>query len=384
MDELLQDDLAPELDRQAVENELNEVRRFVGTLKIEDLKDGSWFEKLLVFALSKYKEDVDADYFRRKYPNLPADAVVEQRIQLASRYAGIEGGLTSAAYSGAVLATIGSGGAASPLTVPGGVAAFAIDLTYLAQAQMKLAHDIAVLYRVPLNIDDPEDLWKLVRIAFAVKLSEGAGIAAARGVPAVVRPFVKRFYSKGVLATAKTLPIIGKYLLQRNVIKFAIPLVSVPTSVAVNYWTTKTTGQHAQKMMRTEAKLAESSSRIIEQSPHLIVTLWTMWMTMNADGSTTENQRTLLNHVTKGAREHGVTEESLEELRDVVEVDHDKVWAMLNLLEDLTPVYDATVTAVAVGGKASERKLQLLRDLAERGGIPFIQSDIAIAIKKWR
>lgn len=44
----------------------------------------------------------------------------------------------------------------------------------------------------------------------------------------MVRPLIKRFYSKGVLTAAKGLPVVGKFLLQRNVIKIGIPLVGVP------------------------------------------------------------------------------------------------------------------------------------------------------------
>jgi hypothetical protein len=37
-----------------------------------------------------------------------------------------------------------------------------------------------------------------------------------RAAPALVRPLIKRFYSKGVLNAAKGLPIVGRYLLQRD------------------------------------------------------------------------------------------------------------------------------------------------------------------------
>src|SRR5699024_8937389 len=126
-------------------------------------------------------------------------------------------------------------------------------------------------------------------------------------VPAVVRPILKKYYARGVLATARSLPIIGKYLLQRNVIKFAIPVVSIPATVGVNFWATKTTGRQAQNLMRTEAKLFEAATRIVQNNSRLIELLWAMWMTMSRDGTTTEDQRTLLNHVMKRARALGVS-----------------------------------------------------------------------------
>ncbi len=150
---------ADEQDKAAVEAELKGIRRFVGTLQMEDLKSGSWFEKLLTHALATYSQKVDADYFREKYPDLPADAVVQERIEMAARYAGIEGALSSGAYTTAIATTIGSGGGASPLTLPAAGTAFVVDLAYLSQAQVKLAYDISVLYRVPLDLEDPDDLF---------------------------------------------------------------------------------------------------------------------------------------------------------------------------------------------------------------------------------
>lgn len=370
-------------EKEAVENELKDVRRFVGTLKIEDLKNGSWFEKLLLHALSTYSKKIDADYFRKKYPDLPADAVVQERIEMAARYAAIEGGLTSMAYTGAVAATIGSGGGASPLTLPAGGAAFVVDLAYLSQAQIKLAYDISVLYQVPLDLEDPDDLWKLIRIAFSIKLGEGAQLAAVRGVPAVIRPILKKYYARSFLAAAKSLPVIGKYLLQRNVIKFAIPVVSIPATVAVNFWTTTTTGRQAQNLMRTEAKLFESAGRIVEKNAHLVELLWAMWMAMNADGSTTEDQRTLLHHVTSQARKRDATEDDLTEFRNVIELDKEKVWRQLSTVEDLSPIYDAAVVAAAVGRRPSDNVVQLLRELAELGGIEFSRASINAAANEW-
>lgn len=141
-------------DEKVVRREVEKVRGFVKDLSLDDLRQGDWFPKLLTFSLDKYVKEVDADYFRRKYPDLPADAVVQERIQMAARYASVEGGLSAAAYSGAVAATIGSGGGASPLTLPAGGASFAVDLVYTSQLQLRLAYDIAVLYRVPLNTED--------------------------------------------------------------------------------------------------------------------------------------------------------------------------------------------------------------------------------------
>src|SRR3546814_10570875 len=97
-------------------------------------------------------------------------------------------------------------------------------VAYTTRLQLQLAYDISVLYGVPLDTSDPDDLWKLVRIAFTIKSGEFVREGVLKTVPAMMRPLIKRFYSKSALAAAKGFPVVGKYLLQRTVIKVGIPL----------------------------------------------------------------------------------------------------------------------------------------------------------------
>lgn len=371
-------------DESVVRGEIERVRGFVKDISMDDLRKGDWFVKLLTFSLDRYVKEVDADFFRRKYPDLPADAVVTERVQMAARYASIEGGLSAAAYTGAVAATIGSGGGASPLTLPAGGASFAVDLVYTSQLQLRLAHDIAVLYRVPLDMGDPDDLWKLIRIAFAIKSGEVGGGAVLKGVPVVVRPIVKKVFSGGTLAAAKSLPVVGKHLLQRNVIKFAIPVVGVPLSAGVNYWTTRTAGNYARGVFRLEAKLAEAASRLVEGSDHHGELPWVMWAAAIADGPATSSQHGLINYVTRELRVRGTAEEELGQLRDVIEVDADRLLKMLQNAEgDLTQLHRAAATTIAVTGKPSKKDLLHLETVAQLCGAEHDAQSVRTQARSW-
>ncbi len=128
----------------------------------------------------------------------------------------LEGGLSAGAYTATVAATIGSLGGASPATVPAAVATMMVDVAFISQLQLRLAYDVSVLYRVPIDVHDPEDLWKLIRVAFTIKSGEAANKTVVKAVPMVVRPLVKKFYSGSVLTAGKALPVVGKHLLQRK------------------------------------------------------------------------------------------------------------------------------------------------------------------------
>ena len=370
-------------DEKIVKKSMDEMRDFVGKLHLDEIKDGSWFEKLLVYTLSRYKQQVDAEYFRRKYPDLPADAVVQARTRLAARYAGIEGALSSAAYTTAVAATIGSGGGASPLTLPAGGAAFVVDMAYISQMQLKLAYDVSVLYKVPLNLDDPEDLWRLVRIAFSIKVGETVSTAALKGVPVVVRPVVKKIFSKGVLTAVKSLPIVGKYLLQRNIIKFAIPAIGVPVTIAVNYWTTSTAGKQIQHDMRKEARIAEIANRIVEKTISKKDLIWTLWTVINADDETDDDEKTFLHRVIAACRENGIDERILDEFRDIITIDPEQWEALLSSSNDLPALYHSAILAASIDGKIKPKERDIIMQIASFGEIKVNENDMQAIAQSW-
>lgn len=359
-------------DEGLIERELKRVKDFARGLTLDDLQHGAWFAKLLKFSLDQYVHEVDADYLTAKYPGLPADAVVQARIELAARFASIEGGISAGAYTGAIAATIGSGGGASPLTLPAAGLSLAVDLLFTSQLQLRLAHDIAVLYRVPLDLTDPEDLWKLIRVAFAIKSAEVGREAIGKGVPVLVRPIIKKLFSGSTLAAAKSFPVVGKHLLQRNVIKFAIPAVGVPLSAAVNYWSTRAAGAQAVRVFRAEAKIVEAARRMTERSRHHAELLWVLWLIIKSDALIHQNERLLLKHVTAliGDVDHELS--ALAALETTIDLDPKTVWSMLaSATGDLAALYDAGVVAAAVDGKINVNELTNLQKLADCCGVPY-------------
>lgn len=373
-----------EEERGRVQAELDRLRSMIGNLSMDDLRSGNWFAELLTHALHSYATTVDAQYFKDKYRGVPPDAVVSARIQLAARYAAIEGGLSAAAYTGVVAATIGTGGAASPLTLPAAGASFALDLAYTTQLQLRLAWDIAVLYGVPLDLDNVEDQWKLIRIAFVIQAGEAGRVAVGKGVPVFLRPLVKKVFSGGTLATAKSLPVIGKHLLQRNIVKFSLPVVGVPLSAAVNYWSTRTAGAHARRQFRVEGRIVEAARRMTERTAHPDALLWVLWMTAKADALVHENERALLRHVALNVSDLGTEAVALTELERTIDLDHAMVWSMLDAAEgDLTAIYESAVVASAVDGKANVNELRLLERLAEQCGTTYDEREIRELAKDW-
>lgn len=351
--------------REAVEHERDELREFIKGLSPHDIKSGGWFTKLSAQALNSYTSKVDWQYFQERYAGVPADAIVDQRIKMAARYAALEGGLSAGAYTATVAATLGTLGGASSATVPAAVATMMVDVAFITRLQLRLAYDISVLYRVPLNLSDPEDMWKLIRVAFTIRGGEVVREGVVKTVPVMMRPLIKRFYSKAALSTAKGLPFVGKFLLQRNVIKIGIPVVGVPLAVVLNRYTTLLAGRHAQAVFRNEAQVIEIAEGLSKRSRHPQLMLWVAWLVIKTDTKMADDETLLMRHLVRLVREqHQVIDEQLAHL---VDVDPADVWRRLDAEPgDLSDLVDVAERVAAVDGAVNARERAVISELAER------------------
>ena len=253
-----------------------------------------------------------------------------------------------------------------------------------------MAHDISVLYGVPLNLNDPDDTSKLVALAFGIKAGETGVGATMKGIPAIVRPFVKKIFSGSTLTAVKSLPVVGKHLLQRNIIKFTIPGVTIPATTAVNWWMTKAAGERAKTLLRREAQIIEVSQRIVTQTGNVEAVLAALWWVINIDKSVQGEERLLLHYLTlsadRSAKERDEYRHYIESFKRQIEIDENDLWARISLVsaDEAPKLYRAAVIAAAVDGKISKQELELLEILAERLGLQHNQKLIDEVARQWK
>ena len=114
-------------------------------------------------------------------------------------------------------------------------APFVADLLWTTRLQFRLAHDLCVIHGRTIDIDDPEDLHDIVRIAFGVKAGELLELAVRETLVDARDVGIKSEVSGADAAVRRKLPVVGKHLLRRNVVKYALPVVRVPLNAALNY-----------------------------------------------------------------------------------------------------------------------------------------------------
>jgi hypothetical protein len=363
--------------RAGVLAELTRLRKEAQEFTVAQIRAGEWFSHLLVKALSSYSRTVDAEYFQTKYPGLNRDAIADRRIDLAQRYAALAGGLSAAGYSAAVVATLGSHGGASPVTVPAAITALMADLFLISRLQLRLAYDLSVLYEHPIDMDDPEDLLALVRVAFGVKAGEQLQNAATKLAPEATRVAAKTLFQGSALHSIKGLPVVGKYLLQRNIIKMAIPGVAIPLSSGVNYFMTGRIAKTARQIFRDRALALELADGIMSSDPDdPALLLQVVWLVMRADGKTTAEEAGLLNALAIWSvdAENADPVEALDtSFQEMVDLDEGK---LLERLSTATPetqqlIWEAACVAAVIDHKLHRKEEKQLRRIAAACGIDY-------------
>jgi hypothetical protein len=376
-----------ELSREALARELDVLKEEAKGYSIRDLQGGGWFTRILQHALKSYAEQVDAAYFERKYPGLNRDAIVDRRVDLAQRYASLAGGMSASAYSAAVVMTLGTKGGASPITLPAALVAFTADLLFISRLQLQLAYDLSVLYGQPIDLDDPEDLLSLVKVAFGVKAGQELQNAATKLAPEAVRVGVKKVVAGSALQTLRALPVVGRYLLQRNIIKMAIPGVAVPLSAGLNYFTTGQIARVARGIFRTRAVIDEAAPRLatgVEEDQRLFLEV--VWLVLRADRKTSAEEAWLLNALAGELALGDGGDEAVASFRDLVELNQDDVLARLSATpEDFKlRAYQAACVAAAVDGDFGRKEKRLLERVATTCGVEYDAAVVAALMEGYR
>jgi hypothetical protein len=358
--------------RGKVRRELNKLRDLAQRVSVEEVRQGEWFARLLKFSLDQYVHEVDAAYFNRLYPGLSPEAIVRARIELAAHQASMEGALTAGAYAGALAATLGSRGSASPVALPAAGVSFVLDLLFMSSLQLRLAYDIAVILGVPLDLEDPEDLWRLIRVAFVIKGRAGRWEALGKRAPSAIQPVLLKIFTGDPAAAAKSLPAMGRFLLQRNVVKFAIPGVGVPLSIAVNYWSANVAGNQAATVFRREARIIGTARSITARAVDHSELLWVLWLIVRADGVVHENERLLMKHVAALVGDLNTELSALAGLDAAIDFDLKPAVSIPDFVsQDREALYQAGAAAAAVDGSIDATELSRLRKLAHHCSVPF-------------
>lgn len=249
--------------RDGILSEIDDLKATVQAFGWDAIKNGGWFNQFLHACLSSYHERVmrqgGVAYLRGKYPGLPTEAVAGKLCALAEQMAGIAGSLSGVAASGAVL-TAGAG-------IPVAISAVMAEVLFTVRLQLRLVYDLHLLYGIPIDGSDPEDLMGIFAVVYGVKVAEVGGITAKALGPEVMRAQLYRLIHGNTKliqqAVSRVLgPRIARNVTQKAILKTAVPVAGVAISAGWNYTATKLMGSRVRQEVRAKALLREETLRL--------------------------------------------------------------------------------------------------------------------------
>ena len=230
--------------KENVKSELNGTKKEVEELGgLESFKNGDWVIKLIKKSFSNYYNNANWEYFSEKYDSQSKEFICKKLINVAAKNSSILGGLTGTVISfDEIIALITGGEALLGLPANFAVAATAIcgESILLLRIQLQLVANLFKLYDVPIDINDPEDILVILTLAFGISVAEIAQEGAVKVGGKITENLIRKFISKDVLNAIKAIgKKIGIKILQRNILKYAVPGVSIGIGSTWNFATTK-------------------------------------------------------------------------------------------------------------------------------------------------
>ena len=237
-----------------VAHELDQAKQLARSLNFEQVKSGEWFIQLLGKVIQAYDRNARATYFQHKYPGLPPDEIADILTSVTVRYATIAGAIAGAAATANQIAALGSAGMTAALFL-GSIGA---EMLYLAQIQMRLVLDLTVVYDLQVDAEDPEDMLMIFGYALGVTPTEMLGKRLQVATGAATKGAVKKYISKGTLKTLQDFARrLGFKILQRTILKYAVPVASAAIGSSYNYATTKSVGRIAKAHLKNRGKVTD-------------------------------------------------------------------------------------------------------------------------------
>jgi uncharacterized tellurite resistance protein B-like protein len=365
--------------QETIRAELAEFREQAGYMAFEQIAGGDWFEACLTSSLGKYREMADADYFQGLYPGQSRLEIATDRIELAKRSAALEGRMTAGAYTGTVASAFGGRGTVPDGDVTSDASLFVADLLWTTRLQLRLAHDLCVIHGRTIELGNPEDLHDLVRIAFGVKSGEILELAVRETLVDARDVGIKSDVSGVDDAVRRKLPLIGKHLLRRSVVKYALPVVSVPLNAALNYLFTVQVAHMASEILVetiSEPEALRDASQLGSVSPRVL--LETIWLIIVADEKITEGESKFINNLITKLSELEGGEETLNVLRNLQGIDEETVLADVARESDEVKqaLYEVVCDAAAIDHKIHRKERKVIERFAKVCGVTYDLRDL--------
>jgi hypothetical protein len=369
----------------------------------------SWFWRLIRWVLIIHAKKANLEFFERKYAGLPADVIAARRIKSAARFAGLAGFFCGAIISlstiGAVtsaLSTVASGFTASLVTVPvivislpAALLAFGAEMAIIIRIQLHLAYDLFVLYRLPVDLEDPEEMFRIAGVAFGIKGAEVGGQALQRLLPQLAPQLLRKAMRTGLVrrkiqewfARRLSWQFARRYLGEGVLIRWLVPGIAVITATGWDYYSTKAIGGTLHSKIRRRGLAAKEVDKLdLKKVANVQLFIKSILALALTDHDLSETEFTFYSTLIEQLRQiHG--DEAVDAVRDITFFDWQVILAELAQIgdpEERKVFYEALVAAAVVEGQFRRAKRKRLASVAKMWDLPFDAKTIKARVEFFR
>lgn len=356
-----------------VASELNEAKQLAKSLNFDEVKSGEWFIQLLQLVVQTYDRNARATYFQQKYPGLPANEIADVLTSVSVRYATIAGAIAGAAATANQIATLSSAGMTAALFV-GSIGA---EMLYLARIQMRLVLDLSVVYDLQLDPEDPEDILMIFGYALGVTPTEmlGKGLQVAAG--AATKGAVKKYISKGTLKTLQDFARrLGFKILQRTILKYAVPVASAAVGSSYNYVATKSVGRIAKAHLKNRGAVTDELRILVSrQNTYDLAFPAAVMYVAQVDGQFSQKEKEFYKAMLSRM---SFDEHTQAEFQKLIAAEDSLLEAIANLedVEVRHSLMDTLILMAVYDGELAEQERQFLGIVAERLNISLDMAEV--------
>ena len=365
--------LQEEALKSQVASKLDEAKQLAKSLNFNEVKSGEWFIHLLRKVIQTYDRNAKATYFQQKYPGLPPDEIADILTTVTVRYATIAGALAGAAATANQIATLSSAGMTAALFL----SSIGAEMLYLAQIQMRLVLDLSVVYDLQLDPEDPEDALMIFGYALGVTPTEILGKRLQMATGSATKGVIKKYVSKGTLKSIQDFARrLGFKILQRTILKYAVPVASAAVGSGYNYVTTKSIGRIAKAHLKHRGKVTDELRVLVsrQNTYELAFPAAVMYMAQ-VDGQYSQKEKEFYKAMLSRMSFDEHTQAKFQKLIAA----EDKLLEAIANIEDIEvrrSLMETLVLMAIYDGELAEQERQFLGGVAERLNIPLDMAEV--------
>jgi len=207
------------------------------------MRSGEWLWELIQKSFQNFWERANVDYFFRKYGTHDKKKIRGVLVAVAAKNGAALGAVTGAAVTAdevTALVTAGEGVVGLPTNIAIAATAMGAEAILLLRIELQLLANLGKLYGVSLDADDPEDILTILAFSVGGSAAEAAGKFGMKVGAKVAERAVKGVFRKDLLAALKRIAAkIGVKVLQRSIVRYTVPAVSIGIGAGWNYFSVK-------------------------------------------------------------------------------------------------------------------------------------------------